>query len=143
HRRPPPATAAVPPENFSGEPQKHSSHPDLLDPRHHSPPRAATASKTTTTATTYNTTMAAAALAVIFATQPPQQHQKGEFDSYKDATGLGVCFGLAAATGFVDIENLSDAVICAFLASQPNSPQLARVDLEQIDHGDLEEMDLH
>ncbi|GJZ42254.1 hypothetical protein Tco_0589140 [Tanacetum coccineum] len=32
----------------------------------------------------------------------------------------------------------SDAVICAFLASQPNSPQLAREDLEQIDPDDLE-----
>nr|GEW14449.1 hypothetical protein [Tanacetum cinerariifolium] len=40
------------------------------------------------------------------------------------------------------IDNLSDAVICAFLTSQPNSPQLAREDLEQIDHDDLEEMDL-
>ncbi|GKC25771.1 hypothetical protein Tco_1027921 [Tanacetum coccineum] len=39
-------------------------------------------------------------------------------------------------------DNLSDAMICAFLASQPNSPQLARDDLEQIDPGDLEEMDL-
>ncbi|GKD09159.1 hypothetical protein Tco_1188844 [Tanacetum coccineum] len=27
-------------------------------------------------------------------------------------------------------DNLSDLVICAFLASQPNSPQLAREDLE-------------
>ncbi|GKB77631.1 retrovirus-related pol polyprotein from transposon TNT 1-94, partial [Tanacetum coccineum] len=39
-------------------------------------------------------------------------------------------------------DNLSDAVICAFLASQPNSPQLVRDDLEQIDPDDLEEMDL-
>ncbi|GJS81096.1 hypothetical protein Tco_0747637 [Tanacetum coccineum] len=39
-------------------------------------------------------------------------------------------------------DNLSDAVICAFLASQPNSPQLAREDLEQINPDDLEEMDL-
>ncbi|GJY91446.1 putative ribonuclease H-like domain-containing protein [Tanacetum coccineum] len=39
-------------------------------------------------------------------------------------------------------DNLSNAVICAFLASQPNSPQLAREDLEQIDPNDLEEMDL-
>ncbi|GKE19642.1 hypothetical protein Tco_1427219 [Tanacetum coccineum] len=39
-------------------------------------------------------------------------------------------------------DNLSDVVICAFLASQPNSPQLARDDLEQIDPDDLEEMDL-
>ncbi|GJX81913.1 hypothetical protein Tco_0331394 [Tanacetum coccineum] len=35
-------------------------------------------------------------------------------------------------------DNLSDAVICDFLASQPNSPQLAREDLEQIDPDDLE-----
>nr|GFC05199.1 ribonuclease H-like domain-containing protein [Tanacetum cinerariifolium] len=40
------------------------------------------------------------------------------------------------------VENLSDAVICAFLASQPNFPQLAREDLEQIDPDDREEMDL-
>ncbi|GJR73786.1 hypothetical protein Tco_0086151 [Tanacetum coccineum] len=32
-------------------------------------------------------------------------------------------------------DNLSDAVICAILASQPNSPQLAQEDLEQIDPG--------
>nr|GEW74343.1 hypothetical protein [Tanacetum cinerariifolium] len=41
------------------------------------------------------------------------------------------------------INNLTNDVICAFLASQPNSPQLAREDLEQIDPDDLEEMDLH
>nr|GEX35921.1 putative ribonuclease H-like domain-containing protein [Tanacetum cinerariifolium] len=40
------------------------------------------------------------------------------------------------------VDNLSDAVICAFLASQPNAPQLAREDLEQIDSDGLEEMDL-
>ncbi|GJS62663.1 putative ribonuclease H-like domain-containing protein [Tanacetum coccineum] len=39
-------------------------------------------------------------------------------------------------------DNLSDAMVCAFLASQPNSPQLAREDLEQIDPDDSEEMDL-
>ncbi|GJT43979.1 hypothetical protein Tco_0952694 [Tanacetum coccineum] len=39
-------------------------------------------------------------------------------------------------------DNLSDAVICTFLTSQPNSPQLAQEDLEQIDPGDLKEMDL-
>ncbi|GKE10702.1 ribonuclease H-like domain-containing protein, partial [Tanacetum coccineum] len=39
-------------------------------------------------------------------------------------------------------DNLSDVVICAFQASQPNSPQLAQEDLEQIDPDDLEEMDL-
>ncbi|GJV13798.1 ribonuclease H-like domain-containing protein [Tanacetum coccineum] len=39
-------------------------------------------------------------------------------------------------------DNLSDVVIYAFLASQPNSPQLAQEDLEHIDPNDLEEMDL-
>ncbi|GJY91108.1 hypothetical protein Tco_0506304, partial [Tanacetum coccineum] len=38
-------------------------------------------------------------------------------------------------------DNLSNAVICAFLATQPNSPQLAQEDLEQIDLDDLEEME--
>nr|GEU62217.1 reverse transcriptase domain-containing protein [Tanacetum cinerariifolium] len=38
--------------------------------------------------------------------------------------------------------SLSDAVICAFLASQPSSPQLVNKDLEQIYPDDLEEMDL-
>ncbi|GKF45305.1 hypothetical protein Tco_0131857 [Tanacetum coccineum] len=41
------------------------------------------------------------------------------------------------------VDNLSDVVICAFLASQPNSPQLVREDLEQINPNDLEEIDLH
>ncbi|GJT04021.1 putative ribonuclease H-like domain-containing protein [Tanacetum coccineum] len=39
-------------------------------------------------------------------------------------------------------DNLSDVVIYAFLASQPNSPQMSREDLEQIDPDDIEEMDL-
>ncbi|GKD13615.1 hypothetical protein Tco_1198022, partial [Tanacetum coccineum] len=41
-----------------------------------------------------------------------------------------------------NIDNLSDAVICAFLASQPNNPQLTHEDLQQIHPDDLEEMDL-
>ncbi|GJW28434.1 ribonuclease H-like domain-containing protein [Tanacetum coccineum] len=40
------------------------------------------------------------------------------------------------------INNLCDAVICAFFASQPNSPQLDNEDLQQIHPDDLEEMDL-
>ncbi|GJW82892.1 putative ribonuclease H-like domain-containing protein [Tanacetum coccineum] len=41
-----------------------------------------------------------------------------------------------------NIENLSDVVICAFLASQLNNPHLAHEDLQQIHPDDLEEMDL-
>ncbi|GJW96474.1 ribonuclease H-like domain-containing protein [Tanacetum coccineum] len=40
------------------------------------------------------------------------------------------------------LDNLCDAVICAFLASQHNSPQLAQEDPEQLHPDDLEEMDL-
>ncbi|GJZ80792.1 hypothetical protein Tco_0645786 [Tanacetum coccineum] len=40
------------------------------------------------------------------------------------------------------IDNLSDAIICAFLASQPNSPQLAHEELKQIHPDDMEEIDL-
>nr|GEV51539.1 ribonuclease H-like domain-containing protein [Tanacetum cinerariifolium] len=39
-------------------------------------------------------------------------------------------------------DNLSNAIICAFLASQSNSSQLVNEDLEQIHLDDLEEMDL-
>ncbi|GJT37246.1 ribonuclease H-like domain-containing protein [Tanacetum coccineum] len=39
-------------------------------------------------------------------------------------------------------DNLSDVVICSFFASQPNSPQLAHEDLQQIHPDDIEEMDL-
>nr|GEU28818.1 hypothetical protein [Tanacetum cinerariifolium] len=41
-----------------------------------------------------------------------------------------------------NIDNLSDVVICAFVASQPSSPQLVNEDLEQIHPDDLEEIDL-
>nr|GEV56759.1 uncharacterized mitochondrial protein AtMg00810-like [Tanacetum cinerariifolium] len=45
------------------------------------------------------------------------------------------------AVNFTNINNLSDVVICAFLASQPHSPQLVNDDLEKIHPYDLEEMD--
>ncbi|GJT89317.1 ribonuclease H-like domain-containing protein [Tanacetum coccineum] len=41
-----------------------------------------------------------------------------------------------------NVDNLSDAVICAFFSSQPNNPQLANEDLQQLHPDDLEEMDL-
>ncbi|GJR21900.1 retrovirus-related pol polyprotein from transposon TNT 1-94 [Tanacetum coccineum] len=47
-----------------------------------------------------------------------------------------------ATTNSKTIDNLSDAVICSFFASQPNSPQLDNEDLQQIHPDDLEEMDL-
>ncbi|GJV08703.1 hypothetical protein Tco_1346359 [Tanacetum coccineum] len=41
-----------------------------------------------------------------------------------------------------NIDKLSDVVICSFFASQPNSPQRAHEDLQQIHPDDIEEMDL-
>nr|GEV26376.1 ribonuclease H-like domain-containing protein [Tanacetum cinerariifolium] len=41
-----------------------------------------------------------------------------------------------------NIDNVSDVVICAFVASQANSPQLAHEDLEQIHLDDMQEIDL-
>ncbi|GJY52512.1 hypothetical protein Tco_0443359 [Tanacetum coccineum] len=46
------------------------------------------------------------------------------------------------AANSTNIDNLSDVVICAFFASQPNSPQLVHEDLQQIHPDDIEEMDL-
>nr|GEW25336.1 hypothetical protein [Tanacetum cinerariifolium] len=46
------------------------------------------------------------------------------------------------ATYSTNIDNLSDAVICAFFASQPNSLQLVHEDLQQIHPDDMEEIDL-
>ncbi|GJV98897.1 hypothetical protein Tco_1554149 [Tanacetum coccineum] len=46
------------------------------------------------------------------------------------------------AANSTNIDNLSNAVICAFFASQPNSPQLVHEDLQQIHSHDMEEMDL-
>nr|GEY84595.1 ribonuclease H-like domain-containing protein [Tanacetum cinerariifolium] len=59
------------------------------------------------------------------------------------ASGVSTAHTQGTTVNFTSVDNLSDAMICAFLASQPNSPQLAKEDLEKIDPDDLEEMDLH
>nr|GEZ27162.1 ribonuclease H-like domain-containing protein [Tanacetum cinerariifolium] len=46
------------------------------------------------------------------------------------------------ASNLHNVDNLSDAVIYSFFASQSNSSQLDNDDLKQIDANDLEEMDL-
>ncbi|GKB37412.1 hypothetical protein Tco_0882354 [Tanacetum coccineum] len=61
---------------------------------------------------------------------------------------VNVAHGVTTASAQVNtafstnIDNLSDAVICSFFASQPNSPQLAYEDLQQIHPDDIKEMDL-
>nr|GEV83672.1 uncharacterized mitochondrial protein AtMg00810-like [Tanacetum cinerariifolium] len=53
-----------------------------------------------------------------------------------------IVFGGSIASPQVSTANLSDAIVYAFLANQPNRSQLVHEDLEQIHEDDLEEMDL-
>nr|GEU66524.1 hypothetical protein [Tanacetum cinerariifolium] len=62
------------------------------------------------------------------------------------ALNIAFCVTTASTQAIVvkstTIDNLSDAVIYSFFASQQNSPQLDNEDLQQIHPDDLEEMDL-
>ncbi|GJS79127.1 ribonuclease H-like domain-containing protein [Tanacetum coccineum] len=58
------------------------------------------------------------------------------------AQDVNIASTQGAADSSTTVENLSDAVIYSFFASQPNIPQLANEDLQQIHSDDLEEMDL-
>ncbi|GJT42611.1 hypothetical protein Tco_0951326 [Tanacetum coccineum] len=58
------------------------------------------------------------------------------------AYGVTTASTQATAVNSTTIDNLSDDVICAFFASQQNSPHLDNEDLQQINPGDLEEMNL-
>ncbi|GJZ81536.1 copia protein [Tanacetum coccineum] len=63
----------------------------------------------------------------------------GEVNTAHGATAAST---QATAVNSTSIDNLSDAVICSFFTSQPNSLKLDNEDLQQIHPGDLEEMDL-
>ncbi|GJS29940.1 hypothetical protein Tco_0490560 [Tanacetum coccineum] len=58
------------------------------------------------------------------------------------AHGVTTASTQATTVNSITIDNLSDDVICAFFASQPNSPQLDNEDLQQINPDNLEYMDL-
>ncbi|GKB97061.1 hypothetical protein Tco_0983198, partial [Tanacetum coccineum] len=63
-------------------------------------------------------------------------------EAVNTAHGVSTASTQVNAANSTNIDNLSDAVICAFFASQPNSPQLVHEDLQQIHPYDMEEMDL-
>nr|GEV94306.1 hypothetical protein [Tanacetum cinerariifolium] len=58
------------------------------------------------------------------------------------AQGVNTANTQGAADSSTTVENLSDAVIYSFFASQPSIPHLDNEDLQQIYPADLEEMDL-
>ncbi|GKE91081.1 hypothetical protein Tco_1572176, partial [Tanacetum coccineum] len=58
------------------------------------------------------------------------------------AYGVTIASTQVNTTYSTNIDNLSDAVICLFFAGQPNIPQLAQEDLQQIHPDDIKEMDL-
>ncbi|GJT55063.1 ribonuclease H-like domain-containing protein [Tanacetum coccineum] len=67
---------------------------------------------------------------------------KADDTAYRVSTTYSTTHTQGNGVNSVCLDNLCDAVICAFLASQPNSPQLSQEDLEQLHPDDLEEMDL-
>ncbi|GJS50563.1 ribonuclease H-like domain-containing protein [Tanacetum coccineum] len=67
---------------------------------------------------------------------------KGMSSSSSSTQNMAFVSSLINDVYSTNIDNLSDVVICSFFASQPNSPQLAHEDLEQIHPYDNEEMDL-
>ncbi|GJY08078.1 hypothetical protein Tco_0375132 [Tanacetum coccineum] len=63
-------------------------------------------------------------------------------EAFNTTHGVSAVSTQVSAANSTNVDNLSDAVIYAFFASQPNSPQLKNEDLQQINPDDLEEMDL-
>ncbi|GJV98909.1 hypothetical protein Tco_1554161 [Tanacetum coccineum] len=63
-------------------------------------------------------------------------------EAVNDAHGVTTASTQVNTAYSTNIDNLSDVVICSFFASQPNSPQLAHEDLQQIHPDDIEKMDL-
>ncbi|GKB92351.1 hypothetical protein Tco_0964623 [Tanacetum coccineum] len=63
-------------------------------------------------------------------------------EAINTAHGVTTASTQVNAANSINIDNLSNAVVCAFFASQPNSPQLVHEDLQQIYPYDIKEMDL-
>nr|GEW86418.1 hypothetical protein [Tanacetum cinerariifolium] len=59
-----------------------------------------------------------------------------------DVPSISVASSKALVSTLLNVDNLSDAAIYSFFASQSNNPQLDNEDLKQINADDLEEMDL-
>nr|GEX31516.1 uncharacterized mitochondrial protein AtMg00810-like [Tanacetum cinerariifolium] len=69
-------------------------------------------------------------------------HTDGTNESVNAAPSVSVVSSMAKVSTLPNVDSLSDAVIYSFFTSQSTSSQLDNEDLNQIDHDDLEEMDL-
>nr|GEV57457.1 hypothetical protein [Tanacetum cinerariifolium] len=63
-------------------------------------------------------------------------------ESVNVAPSISAASSKAKVSTILNVDSLCDGVIYSFFASQSNSPQLDNEDLKQIDHNDLEKMDL-
>ncbi|GKE74065.1 hypothetical protein Tco_1536106 [Tanacetum coccineum] len=63
-------------------------------------------------------------------------------EAVNTAHGVSAISTQVSAANSTNVDNLSDAMICAFFSSQPNNPQLVNEDLQQLHPDDLKEIDL-
>ncbi|GKF10263.1 hypothetical protein Tco_0048189, partial [Tanacetum coccineum] len=63
-------------------------------------------------------------------------------EAVNTAHGVSAVSTQVSAVNSTNVDNLSDVMIYAFFFSQPNNPQLANEDLQQLHPDHLEKMDL-
>nr|GEV39463.1 reverse transcriptase domain-containing protein [Tanacetum cinerariifolium] len=79
---------------------------------------------------------------MTFVSSSSNNNTNNNNEAVNTAFGVTTAGTQVNAANSTNIDNLSDVIICAFLASQSNSSQLVNKDLEQIHLDDLKEMDL-
>ncbi|GJU99478.1 hypothetical protein Tco_1328749 [Tanacetum coccineum] len=73
---------------------------------------------------------------------PQEDINQNATRAFNTAPGVNTASTQSAANSSTTVENLSDAMIYSFFASQPSIPRLDNEDLKQIHPDDLEEIDL-
>nr|GEV75267.1 hypothetical protein [Tanacetum cinerariifolium] len=79
---------------------------------------------------------------MTFVSSSSNNNKNSSNEAVTTAFGVTTAGTQVNAVNLTNLDNLSDAIICVFLASQSNNSQLVNEDLEQIHPDDLEEMDL-
>nr|GEW98645.1 hypothetical protein [Tanacetum cinerariifolium] len=78
---------------------------------------------------------------MAFVSSSSKNNTNNSNEAVNTAFGVTTAGTQVNAANSTNIDNMGDAIICAFLASQSNSSQLVNEDLEQIHLDDLEEID--